>query len=103
MLRPGNVHSADGWKEMLDPIVARYEKKKVRKYFRGDAAFAKPDIYEYLEEKEFFYTIGFPPTRCFRGDSTPADPACASSTQKSPSSGLPISDIKQPVGTGLAG
>ena len=54
MLRPGNVHSADRWKEMLEPIVARYEKKKVRKYFRGDAAFAKPEIYEYLEEKGLF-------------------------------------------------
>ena len=39
MLRPGNVHSADRWKDLLEPIVARYEKKKVRKYFRGDAAF----------------------------------------------------------------
>ena len=46
MLRPGNVHSADRWKERLEPIVARYEKKTVRKYFRGDAAFAKPEIYE---------------------------------------------------------
>ena len=30
MLRPGNVHSADRWKELLDPIVKRYENKKVR-------------------------------------------------------------------------
>ena len=36
MLRPGNVHSADRWKELLEPIVARYERKTVRKYF-GDA------------------------------------------------------------------
>ena len=60
MLRPGNVHSADGWKEMLEPIVARYEKKTVRKYFRGDAAFAKPDVYEYLEEKGFLCAIRLP-------------------------------------------
>ena len=60
MLRPGNVHSADRWKDLLEPIVARYEKKKVRKYFRGDAAFAKPDIYEYLEEKGFLYAIRLP-------------------------------------------
>jgi hypothetical protein len=57
MLRPGNVHSADRWKELLDPIVRRYEKKKFRKYFRGDAAFAKPEIYEYLEEKGLLYAI----------------------------------------------
>ena len=44
MLRPGNVHSADGWKELLEPIVTCYEKKTVRKYFRGDAAFAKLEI-----------------------------------------------------------
>ena len=60
LLRPGNVHSADRWKELLEPIVARYEKKTVRKYFRGDAAFAKPEIYEYLEEKGFLYAIRLP-------------------------------------------
>ena len=38
----------------------RYEKKTVRKYFRGDAAFAKPEIYEYLEEKGFLYAIRLP-------------------------------------------
>jgi hypothetical protein len=43
MLRPGNDHSADRWKELLEPIVRRYEDKKVRKYFRGDAAFASYD------------------------------------------------------------
>ena len=60
MLRPGNVHSADRWKELLEPIVARYEQKTVRKYFRGDAVFAKPEIYEYLEEKGFLYAIRLP-------------------------------------------
>ena len=59
MLRPGNVHSADHWKELLEPIVWRYENKKVSKYFRGDAAFAKPEIYEYLEEKGLLYAIRF--------------------------------------------
>jgi hypothetical protein len=57
MLRPGNVHNADRWKELLEPIVQRYENKKVRKYFRGDAAFAKPEIYEYLEEYCLLYAI----------------------------------------------
>ena len=60
LLRPGNVHSVDRWKELLEPIVARYERKTVRKYFRGDAAFAKPEIYEYLEEKGFLYAIRLP-------------------------------------------
>jgi len=60
MLRPGNVHSADRWKELLEPIVRRYENKKVMKYFRADAAFSKPEIYEYLEEKGLLYAIRLP-------------------------------------------
>jgi len=60
VLRPGNVHSAQGWREVLEPVVTRYEKGGVRKYFRGDAAFAKPEVYEYLEEKGFLYAIRLP-------------------------------------------
>jgi tRNA A37 threonylcarbamoyladenosine synthetase subunit TsaC/SUA5/YrdC len=60
MLRPGNVHSAERWKEVLEPIVQRYEQKKIRQYFRGDAAFAKPELYEYLEENGFLYAIRLP-------------------------------------------
>lgn len=48
-LLPGNVHSAQEWRELLEPIMTRYEKAGVRRYFRGDAAFAKPELYEYLE------------------------------------------------------
>jgi len=31
MLRPGNVHSAESWREVLEPIVQRYEHKNIRK------------------------------------------------------------------------
>ena len=57
MLRSGNVHSADDWRSVLEPVVNRYRKKPVERYFRGDAAFANPAIYEFLEEERFFYTI----------------------------------------------
>jgi len=60
LLRSGNVHSADRWKEVLEPIVERYENRKNRKYFRGDAAFSKPEIYEYLEENGYLYAIRLP-------------------------------------------
>jgi hypothetical protein len=60
MLRSGNVHSADRWKELLEPIVQRYKNNKKRKYFRADAAFAKPEIYEYLEQKGLLYAIRLP-------------------------------------------
>ncbi len=60
MLRPGNVHSAQGWREVLEPIVARYERSGVRLYFRADAAFASPEVYKYLEEHGFLYAIRLP-------------------------------------------
>lgn len=60
MLRPDNVNSVDRWKELLEPIVDQDERKTVRKYFRGDAAFAKPLISEYLEEKGFLYARRLP-------------------------------------------
>jgi hypothetical protein len=59
-LRPGNVHSAQDWRGLLEPIAARYGKSGVRKYFRGDAAFANPEVYDYLEEKDFLYAIRLP-------------------------------------------
>jgi len=56
-LRPGNVHSADGWQDVLVPVVERYKERQVRLYFRGDAAFASPDIYDYLEAEGMLYAI----------------------------------------------
>jgi hypothetical protein len=56
-LRPGNVHSADGWRDVLEPVVERYRERDLRRYFRGDAAFATPDIYEFLEAAGYKYTI----------------------------------------------
>jgi hypothetical protein len=41
-LRSGNVHSADGWCAVLEPVVVRYRDTVKRLYFRGDAAFANP-------------------------------------------------------------
>ncbi len=59
-LRPGNVHSADGWRDVLEPVVERYRERDLRRYFRGDAAFASPDIYEFLEAEGFLYAIRLP-------------------------------------------
>ena len=59
-LRPGNVHSADGWRKVLEPVVARYKERDLRRYFRGDAAFASPDIYKFLEDEGFLYAIRLP-------------------------------------------
>src|SRR6516164_1841174 len=59
-LRPGNVHSADGWRDLLEPVIARYRGKMKRRYFRGDAAFANPEVYELLEAEGYKYTIRLP-------------------------------------------
>ena len=48
-LRPGNVHSADGWAGVLKPVVMRYKGEVSRIYFRADAGFANPEVYEFLE------------------------------------------------------
>ena len=64
MLRAGNVHSAHKWRQVLEPILSRYGETGVRRYIRADAAFAKPDIYEYLyeylEERRVFNAIRLP-------------------------------------------
>ena len=57
MLRLGNVHSAHDWLEVFEPIVARYRRRSIPKFFRGEAAFASPDLYGFLETKQFFYAI----------------------------------------------
>src|SRR4051812_24634109 len=60
MLRPGNVHSADDWRSVLVPVVARYRERGLDLYFRGDAAFAKPELYELLEAEGIGYAIRLP-------------------------------------------
>ena len=62
-LRPGNVHSADDWEGVLKPVVVRYKGRTLRRYFRGDAAFASPEMYEYLEAEGFLYAIRLPKNR----------------------------------------
>jgi hypothetical protein len=59
-LRPGNVHSADGWDGVLKPVVAPYQGKVSRIYFRADAAFAMPEVYEFLEAEQIKYAIHGP-------------------------------------------
>ena len=49
-LRPGNVHRADGWREFLDPVFRHYVQKGIKIFFRADAAFAIPELFELCEE-----------------------------------------------------
>ena len=71
-LRSGNVHSADGWRAVLEPVVIRYQGIVKRLYFRGDAAFVNPEIYEFLEAEGIGYTIRLPAYRLAEQNRTPA-------------------------------
>jgi hypothetical protein len=56
-LRPGNVRNAVPMDGVLKPVVARYQGKVSRIYFRADAAFAMPEVYEFLEAERINYAI----------------------------------------------
>jgi hypothetical protein len=60
LLRPGHVHSAEDWRLVLEPVIARYRERGVDLYFRADAAFAKPEVYEFLEGENIRYAIRLP-------------------------------------------
>jgi hypothetical protein len=60
LLRRGNAHSAEDWRLVLEPVIARYRERGVDLYFRADAAFAKPEIYELLEHEGIRYAIRLP-------------------------------------------
>ena len=66
-LRPGNVHSADGWDGVLKPVVVRYRGNVSRIYFRADAGFANPEVYEYLEAEGIKYAIRIPANSVLQG------------------------------------
>jgi hypothetical protein len=56
-LRPGNVHRADGWREFLDPVFRHYVQKGIKIFFRADAAFAIPELFELCENQRIDYAI----------------------------------------------
>ena len=66
VLRHGNVHSADGWQDVLDPVIARYAGRDILRFFRADAAYASPAIYLRLEEAGYFYAIRLPANTVLR-------------------------------------
>ena len=68
MLRPGNVHSAERWREVLEAVVKRYQEKGVRLLFRANAAFAKPEVYEYLESRDTGYAMRLPANEVLQGN-----------------------------------
>lgn len=44
----------------LEPVVERYRDRDLRHYFRADAAFANPEVFEFLDAEGFKYAIRLP-------------------------------------------
>ncbi len=82
LLRKGNVHSADDWRSVLEPVVMRYRRRRLERYFRGDAAIANPEIYIYLESERFLYAIRIKGNAILREDLSSAHEAAGTSAQK---------------------
>jgi hypothetical protein len=51
------VHSADARETVLKPVITRYQATATSVAFRGDAAFAQPSLYEYLESEGIEHAI----------------------------------------------
>ena len=54
---PGNVAITNDWRSVLEPVIARYRNLDLPRFFRADAAFATPELYELLEAKDYRYAI----------------------------------------------
>lgn len=67
-LRLGDVHSADGSKHLLQPGTERPQKLGKEASLRADAFFAKPEIYEALEERGVKYAIRISANDCLLRD-----------------------------------
>jgi hypothetical protein len=67
MLREGNVHSSKDWKTLLKSITDRYRSLNILRFFRGDAGFANPGIYKFLERRHYYYAIRLPANDIVQG------------------------------------
>ena len=102
MLRPGNVHSAERWREVLEPVVKRYQEKGVRLLFRADAAFAKPEVYEYLESRDTGYAMRLPPSYAASpSPNAPSATRCGRSAEPSSSGHPPSRKHRRVASAGL--
>src|SRR5262249_29343814 len=89
------VHSADGWDDVLKPVVARYQRKDSRIYFRADAAFAMPRSTSFWRRSGSNTRSGYRPTRFCRAGS-----AICSRAMRAGS--MPISATRPEPGSGIA-
>ncbi len=63
-LRPGNVHSADGVLDFLDPIVKRYRSRFILFWLRGTRLLLSPSFMSIARVNGSRTSSGFRPMRC---------------------------------------
>src|SRR5690349_8735245 len=70
-LRPGNVHSADGWRGVLEPVIGRYRGSVKRLYFRATQPLPVPRCTTFSKPRGSATRSGFRPTAyCKAGSGT---------------------------------
>lgn len=53
LLFEGQIHSADDWHSVREPVVAPYRDADIRRFFRSDPALANPNTYTFLEAEDY--------------------------------------------------
>jgi hypothetical protein len=101
-LRAGNVHSADGWDDVLKPVVTRYQRKVSRIYLRADAAFAMPEVYEFLEAERIKYAIRLPANQILQHRIGTRSSAQSDDHRTRCVGSMPISPIRREAGPSRA-
>ena len=88
-LRPGNVHSADGWDEVLLPVIDRLQDRGQTVGVRADAAFALPAVYKALERRAVAYAIRLPANQVAGADHRGPSHSAAGPAQSRAAGALP--------------
>ena len=83
---------------MLEPVVARYRDTVKRLYFRGDAAFANPEIYKFLEAEGMGYAIRLPANSILQSKTDTCSSARLGDRRMSCAATSPASAIRRKVG-----
>ena len=102
-LRPGNVHSADGWDGALKPVVVRYQANVSRIYFRRTQPSPCQKSTSTWRRSGSNTRSGYPPTKsCSIGSATCSSVRLADRRTRSVGS-MPISPIKREAEPSRAG
>ena len=88
---------------MLEPVVARYRDTVKRLYFRGDAAFANPEIYKFLEAEGMGYAIRLPANSILQSKTDTCSSARLGDRRMSCAATSPASAIRRKAGRNRAG